>query len=463
MTSSFSPRGTLVAAALGFVVVLLDVSVVNVALDTLRREFVTDVAGLQWGVNAYTLVFAALLLTSGALGDRFGARRVFICGLTLFTLASAACGFAFDLPMLIVARLIQGVGASLLVPNSLAMLQRAFPDKQQRSRAVGWWGAIGGISLAAGPMLGGLLVAHWGWRSIFLINLPIGLLGGYLTLRYTVTDEPSHGRSLDWLGQIAAVLSLSALTAALTEVGRLGWGNAWVQGGLLLAAMGVAGFIRIESRSASPMLPLGLFRVPAFSIALISGVIVNFAYYGLIFVFSLFFQIEQQLSPQQTGMAFLPMTIVLMAVNVLAGRLIIRIGARRLMMLGLLIAALGYLLLLPVRVDGAYGWLVVPMLMAASGIALMVPTMTNVTLSSVDTTRAGITSGVLNSARQVGGLLGVAVFGYLVRDTGQRAFMEGMHWSIGMAVMLLLGGSAMCWLGLGAEKQPELHVSQPEA
>ena len=230
-----------------------------------------------------------------------------------------------------------------------------------------------------------------------------------------------------------------------------------------MAAMSVAGFICIESRSASPMLPLGLFRVPAFSIASISGVIVNFAYYGLIFVFSLFFQIEQQLSPQQTGMAFLPMTIVLMAVNVLAGRLIIRIGARRLMMLGLLIAVLGYLLLLPVRIDGAYGWLVVPMLMAASGIALMVPTMTNVALSSVDATRAGIASGVLNTARQVGGLLGVAVFGYLVRYTWQQAFMQGMHWSIGMAVMLLLGGSVICWLWLGAENQPEPHVRHPKA
>ncbi|RKP49100.1 MFS transporter [Trinickia fusca] len=452
-SSSSSPNGTLIAAALGFVVVLLDVSVVNVALDALRREFATDVAGLQWVLNAYTLVFAALLLTSGVLGDRFGSRRVFLCGFTLFTLASVACGLATDLTMLVGARLIQGVGASLLVPNSLAMLQRAFPDKLQRSRAVGWWSAIGGISLAAGPVLGGVLVTHWGWRSIFLVNLPIGLLGGFLTLRYAAADGAGHNRSLDWPGQIAAVLSLAALTASLTEVGRLGWGSAWVQGGLLLAVVGVAGFICIESRSKSPMLQLGLFRVPAFSISSISGVIVNFAYYGLIFVFSLFFQIEQRLSPEQTGMAFLPMTIVLMAVNVLAGRLITRVGARPLMVLGLLIAASGYLLLLPVRIDGAYGWLVVPMLMAASGVALMVPTMTNVTLSSVDASRAGVASGVLNSARQVGGLLGVAVFGYLVRDTGQQAFMTGMHWSIGTAVMLLLAGSAMCWLGLGTKKQ----------
>ena len=177
--------------------------------------------------------------------------------------------------------------------------------------------------------------------------------------------------------------------------------------------------------------------------------IVNFAYYGLIFVFSLFFQVQQQLSPQLTGLAFLPMTIVLMAVNVLAGRLITRLGARVLMVLGLALAAVGYGLLMPVSVEGSYWLLVVPMLMAASGIALMVPTMTNATLSSVDASRAGIASGVLNSARQVGGMLGVAVFGYLLRDTEPQAFMRGMHLSIGIAVALLLAASALCWFRLG--------------
>lgn len=199
--SSPSARGTLWAASLGFVVVLLDVSVVNVALDALRHEFATDVAGLQWVLNAYTLVFAALLLTSGALGDRFGARRIFLQGFVVFTLASAACGMASSLSMLVVARLVQGLGAALLVPNSLAMLQRAFPDREQRSRAVGWWGAFGSMSLAAGPVLGGVLVTHLGWHSIFLINLPIGLIGICLTLRHVAPHGGSHRRSLDWGGQ----------------------------------------------------------------------------------------------------------------------------------------------------------------------------------------------------------------------------------------------------------------------
>lgn len=441
-----SPRGTLVAAALGFVVVLLDVSVVNVALDALRKVFSTDVVGLQWIINAYTLVFAAFLLTSGTLGDRLGARRVYLVGLSVFTVASVACGLANDLPLMVIARLVQGLGAALLVPNSLSILQQAFPDREQRSRAVGWWGAFGGIALAAGPVLGGALVTHVGWRSIFLINLPIGVIGIYLTMRYVAPNAGTLRRSVDWGGQATAILALAAVALALMQAGPLGWNHYLVRGALLLAGSGTLGFICIELRSRDPMLPLALFRIPTFAVASTVGVVVNFAYYGLIFVFSLFFQTQQHLSPQLTGLAFLPMTLVLMAVNVLAGRLITRLGARCLMVLGLALAALGYLLLLPVRVDGAYWLLVVPMLLAASGIALMVPTMTNASLSAVDASRAGIVSGVLNAARQIGGMLGVAVFGYLIRDTSPEAFMRGMRTSIGISVTLLLLASVVCWL-----------------
>jgi DHA2 family methylenomycin A resistance protein-like MFS transporter len=447
-----SARGTLLAAALGFVVVLLDVSVVNVALDALRQRFATDVAGLQWVINAYTLVFAALLLSSGALGDRYGARRIFLLGFAVFTLASAACGLAGSLPLLIAARLVQGLGAALLVPNSLSMLQQAFPDRERRSRAVGWWGACGGISLAAGPVLGGVLVTHLGWRSIFLLNLPIGALGIWLTLRHVAAHGGSHRRSLDWGGQATAIVALAATTMALTEAGPLGCTHGLVLGSLLLAVVAALGFVWIEAHSLAPMLPLPLLRIPTFAVASVAGVVVNFAYYGLIFVFSLFFQIQQQLSPQLAGLAFLPMTLVLMAVNVLAGRLIIRMGSRRLMVAGLLLAALGYALLLPVSIAGDYWRLVVPMLLAASGIALLVPTMTNATLSAVDASRAGIASGVLNSARQVGGMLGVAIFGYLIRDTAAAAFMRGMHAAIGISVALLLCGSVLCWFGIRPER-----------
>lgn len=455
-SSASSPRGTLLVAALGFVVVLLDVSVVNVALLALRQAFATDVAGLLWVVNGYTVVFAALLLTSGMLGDRYGARRIYLLGFVVFILASVACGLAISLPTLILARLVQGLGAALLVPNSLAMLQRAFPAGEQRSRAVGWWGACGGIALAAGPVLGGLLVTHIGWRSIFLINLPIGVIGVYLTLRYVAPHGGSHRRSLDWSGQAAAITALAALSMALTEAGPLGWMHSFVLTSLLAAAIAVACFLWIEARSRSPMVPLTLFRIPTFAVASIAGVVVNFTYYGLVFVFSLFFQILQQRSAQLTGLAFLPMTLVLMGGNVLAGRLISRVGARLLMVLGLALAAMGYLLLLPMTIEGSYWSLVVPMMLAATGIALLVPTMTNATLASVDASRVGIAAGVLNTARQVGGLLGVAVFGYLIADTTPQAFMRGMHVSLGICVVLLLSTSLLCWL-----RMPRSFITTP--
>jgi MFS transporter, DHA2 family, methylenomycin A resistance protein len=462
MSMSRDQRGTLAAAGLGFVVVLLDVSVVNVALDALRARFATDVTGLQWVVNAYTLAFASLLLTTGALGDRFGAKRIFTAGFAVFTLASIGCGIANSLPLLVAARVVQGIGAALLVPNSLGMLRQAFPDTEQRSRAVGWWGAAGGIALAAGPVLGGLLVTHVGWRSIFLINLPIGVAGVALTLRYAAAAVLTHSRTIDLPGQLAAIVALIALTVCLTEAARLGWRHPLVYGALLLSVVATLAFLWLESRSTEPMLPLSLFRTATFSVASAAGVIVNFAYYGLIFVFSLFFQIEQQMSAQWTGLAFLPMTVVLMGVNILAGRLLNRIGAKKLMIAGMVIAASGYLLLLPVSINGSYWMLVLPMLIAASGIAVMVPTMTNVTLSSVDASRSGIASGVLNSARQVGGMLGVAVFGFLVRDTVSDAFMQGMHVSIMTAAALLLCGSVMCRYGIRTPRPTHIETTTPK-
>lgn len=463
LSSRPSSRGTLAASALGLAVVLLDVSVVNVALEALRQKFSTDVAGLQWVVNAYTLAFAALLLTSGAMGDRFGARRVFSWGVILFTLASLICGLTDELSGLVAARLLQGVGAAMLVPNSLSILQRAFQPGEERGRAVGWWGAVGGLSLAAGPVLGGLLVTHLGWRSIFLVNLPVGLIGIYLTLRYVTPDGEGHRRRLDWPGQATVVFALASLTASLIEASSLGWGDTRVQSGLLLAVAALFVFIWIEWRTQDPMLPMTLFRAPTFTASTASGLIVNFSYYGLVFVLSLFFQSQCRFSPQQTGLAFLPMTVILVAANIVAGRLITRLGARRIMVLGLGLAACGYLLMLLASFDGRYGMLIVPMLIAGSGVALTIPTMTNVTLSSVEASRAGIASGVLNSARQVGGMLGVAVFGYLVRDTASHAFLHGMHAAMAIAGSLLFLCSMMCLYCMPKREYREVVVGSTKA
>jgi DHA2 family methylenomycin A resistance protein-like MFS transporter len=438
------------AACLGFVVVLIDVSVVNVALDALRAAFHADVTGLQWVVNAYALVFASSLLMAGALGDRFGAKRVFMTGFAIFTLTSLGCGVAHSLQALIVWRLAQGAGAALLVPNSLSVLRQAFQDLAARHRAIGWWGAGGGIALAAGPVLGGLLVDTFGWRSIFLINVPIGLVGIGMTARYALNSPAQPGRSLDLPAQLTGAFALATLTFALTEASGLGWASPVILIALALcAALGVL-FLWLEARNPAAMLPLSLFsdRIVASTTAL--GMIVNLVFYGMVFTFSLLFQSIWHLTPQRTGLAFLPMMAILMVMNIIAGRLLSRIGARALTTAGLLIASAGYLLMLPALMKHSYGLLVLPMLLAGGGIALVVPTITNALMTAVSGTQSGIASGLLNAARQIGGVIGVALFGFFVRHTEAPLFMRGMEQALIVSAALLIAGVVLGFFGLVA-------------
>ena len=446
-TSVLQQRYVQFAACLGFALVLLDVSVVNVALDSLSTAFHSGMTGLQWVVNAYALVFAALLLSAGSLGDRLGAKRVFMLGFSCFTVASLLCGLATGMPVLIAARALQGLGAALLVPNSLALLQQVFPDSAQRSRAVGWWGAAGGgAALAAGPVLGGLLVTWTSWRGIFLVNLPVGLLGLWLTYRHAPSSTLSSalkGRSFDIAGQITAIAALGSLTFALTEASRQGWSAAPVIACLAIFVACAALFIRIERQSASPMLPLSLFQNSTVSASAVIGLLINFAFYGMVFILSLFFSRIRHFDAQQTGFSFLPMMGVLVLTNLLAGPLSNRIGARQLTVAGLMLGALGYLLLLPTNSSSPYALMIVPMLLSGVGISLTIPVITNATLSSVARSQAGIGSGLLNSARQVGGVLGVAVFGFLAQGEDSAQFMWGMHCAMALSTVLLALGAVL--------------------
>ena len=436
------------ATCLGFFVVLMDVSVVNVALQALRVSLHADVTALQWVINAYALVFAALLLMAGTLGDRLGAKRVFMLGYAVFSLASLGCGFAQGLGELIGWRLVQGVGAALLVPTSLSLLQQAFVDDRARSRAVGWWGAGGGIALAAGPVLGGLLIATLGWRSLFFINVPIGLLGLWLTARHAPASHVQPERSLDLPGQLAAMLTLASLTFALTQASQLGWGSPVILGFFLVGALLGGLFVWLQAHVARPMLPLTLFRDPVLCSATAIGLLANLVFYGMVFALSLYFQSIEHFSAEQTGLAFLPMMAVLMGMNILAGRLSGRIERRTLASAGLLMSAAGYLLMLPALAAQAYVWCVLPMLLAGGGIALAIPTITSATLAAVPGHQAGIASGLLNAARQVGGIIGVAVFGYLVRATSAPAFMQGLNHALMLCAALLTLASALAHTGL---------------
>jgi DHA2 family methylenomycin A resistance protein-like MFS transporter len=439
-----SKRLLLTATSLGFVVVQLDVTIVNVALQKIGASFGGSVSSLQWIVNAYTLAFAALILTAGALGDRFGAKRIFIAGFAIFTAASLACGLATTLTLLVVARATQGVAAALLVPCSLALLNHAFPEDRERARAVSIWAAGASVALAAGPVAGGVLIAAIGWRSIFFINLPVGLLGIWLVSRQARETTASRNRGLDLLGQLLAILALADLAAVTIEGGQLGWTQPLILTGFGLFAVAAAAFILVEAKTGSPMLPLHLFRDRTFSVATTIGWMINIVFYGLIFVLSLFFQRTQHYSALRTGLAFLPMTGIVLAANLISGRTTARVGARIPILIGQTVALAGCGALLLIEQGVPYWQLAGQMLAIGAGIGLTVPAMTSALLKTVDKSQSGIAAGVLNSSRQAGSVIGVALFGSLIAQQGH--LVRGLRTSLAISCAVLAISCVLAFL-----------------
>jgi DHA2 family methylenomycin A resistance protein-like MFS transporter len=396
-------RGMVLAAAtLGFGVINLDVSVVNVAVKQIGGALGGGVSGVQWVVDAYTLVFAALILSAGALGDRSGHKRLLMAGFAVFTLASAACGLVPTIGELIAARAVQGAGAAALGASSLALINHTYPDTAGRARAVSVWTAGGAATLAAGPLIGGLLIATAGWRSIFFINLPLGAAGSRLPL---------------------------------------------VVGGYALAAAAGAAFIAIEHARRHPMLPLSLFRMRAFSTAASAGLLVNLVFFGLIFAFSLFLQDQQGLSPLATGLAFLPVTVLIVVSNLVAGRLLPSRGTRAVTWTGALLMGAGCLAMLGLvaaRADPLVPTLIAGLSLTGVGIGLVVTAVTSALLGSVAPAQSGIASGAFTAFRQTGSVLGVALFGTLLASLRPSTGLE-VTFAIGaglVAVVATLGHAA---------------------
>jgi DHA2 family methylenomycin A resistance protein-like MFS transporter len=442
--SRFVKPLTLAAMSLGYGVVQLDVTIVNTALSSIGSSLGGGVSELQWVVSTYTIAFAALILTAGALGDRIGAKRVFMAGFTVFTAASLACALAPTSVILIAARAVQGLGAAILVPNSLALLSHAYPDAKERGRAVGMWAAGASLALTAGPLVGGGLIVLFGWRSIFLVNLPIGLAGLWLTWRYA-TDTARVHRELDLPGQAAAIGVLGVLAGAIIEGGRLGWGNSWVLAGFGAFAILSALFLVLERRAREPMLPLSLFTHRMFALTSLVGLLVNVAFYGLIFVLSLYFQQINGLSPFATGLAFVPMMGAVLPVNLLAPRLAERFGAPATIAAGALIAAGGCVALLGIERDTSYWAICAQLLAMGGGLGLLVPPLTSTLLGSVEKSRSGIAAGVLNSTRQTGSVLGVALFGALIGQP--NAFLFGARVALIISALLLIAAAATIAIG----------------
>jgi MFS transporter, DHA2 family, methylenomycin A resistance protein len=429
------------ASCFAFAVIQLDVTIVNVALSRISEDLRATVTSLQWVVDAYTLGFAALLISAGVVGDRLGSKRVFVTGLAGFAVASSACGLAPGPGFLNAARAIQGIAAALLVPSSLAILNDACAhDPRLRARAIGIWTAAGGVAIAAGPMVGGFLLTGLGWRSIFLVNIPICAVGLGLTLRFVPSTQWGSGerRTFDLPGQVLAIIALTALIGAVIEARPLGPTHPMVLAAGLLAVGVSAAFIAVEARTAFPMLPLRLFRRPGFTPAIVFGVLVNCSYYGIIFVLSLYLQKALGYSTVQAGLAFLPLTGTFIASNIASGWMAGRGGSRVPMILGGLIGASGYALLVRLGSHSTFFDFLPGFFLIPAGIGLAVPAMTTAILSSVERAKSGTASAVLNAARQVGGAIGVATFGALVGEVTAEQISTGVKIAACIATVLLI-------------------------
>jgi DHA2 family methylenomycin A resistance protein-like MFS transporter len=339
---------------------------------------------------------------------------------------------------------VQGLGAAILVPNSLALLSHAYPDDKERGRAVGTWAAGASLALTAGPLVGGGLIVLFGWRSIFLVNLPIGLVGLWLTWRYA-TDTTRTQHELDLPGQAAAIGLLGILAGAIIEGGRVGWSNIWVLAGFVAFAALTALFLLQERRARQPMLPLSLFAHRMFALTSGVGLLVNVAFYGLIFVLSLYFQQIDGWSPLATGLAFVPMMGAVLPVNLVAPRLTERFGAPAVIAAGALIAAAGCLALLGIARDTSYWAICAQLLAMGGGLGMLVPPLTSTLLGSVEKSRSGVAAGVLSSTRQTGSVLGVALFGSLIGQS--HAFLFGAHAALIISALLLIGAAATIAIG----------------
>ncbi|KPI22726.1 drug resistance transporter, EmrB/QacA subfamily [Actinobacteria bacterium OV320] len=425
-------RWALAAALLGFFVMTLDALIVNVALPEIGRGFGGGMTGLQWVVDGYTLMFAALLLSAGSVTDRIGARQAFGAGLVVFTAASAACGFAPNLGVLVGARLVQGAGAAVIVPASLALIREAFPDPARRARAISVWAMGGSVGAAAGPVLGGVL-SELSWRMIFFVNLPVGVLALFLLTR-TARSPRQADAPFDWTGQIAAVAAMGGLTYAAIETGAVGLGAPRVLLALAVAVVAGAVFVVAQARGRNPMVPLELLRARTMALSATIGFALNVGFYGMIFLLGLYLQQEQGLSPMATGLAFLPMTLLTAFVSPTAARLAARFGPRMPIVTGQLFMAAG---LVALCVPSAPAWLLVLLMIpVGTGGGLAVPAVTSLLLDRVPGERAGTASGVLNASRQLGGALSVAVFGALVSNHAH--FLHGLRTSLLIASLLVV-------------------------
>jgi EmrB/QacA subfamily drug resistance transporter len=439
-------RWVIAATVLGSGMSSVDATVVGIALPTIGRQFHASVAQLQWVVNGYTLTLAALLLVGGSLGDRFGRRRVFIVGVIWFTVASAACALAPGATALIALRVLQGVGGALLTPGSLAILQAAFRH-EDRGQAIGAWTGLGGVAAATGPFIGGWLIAVASWRWIFFINLPIGLVVLLLSVRHVPESRDSSAPDrVDVPGALLVMTALAGVTYGLIEGPSHRWDRPGPVVALVVGAVAACLFVQVESRSPAPLLPLALFRRRQFSVTNAVTFVVYGALGGVLFLLPVVLQVAGGYSPLASGVALLPLTVMMLLLSSTSGRLASRIGPRLQMSFGPVVVGCGLALLSRVTTDSTYLTGVLPaVLLFGLGLATTVAPLTATALAAVPVAHAGLASAVNNDVARVGGLIAVAVLPALSGLTGS-AYLHPVQLADGFRTATLVAG-AWCVAG----------------
>jgi EmrB/QacA subfamily drug resistance transporter len=461
---ALSPRGrtvVLLTCCLSVFVAGIDVTIVNVALPSIQRELNAPVSGLQWAIDAYTLVIACLLMLSGSLADRFGRRRVFQTGLAIFALGSLLCSIAPSLGALVAFRALQAVGGSMLNPVAMSIIATTFTEPKARARAVGVWGAVAGVSLASGPVLGGVLVSGLGWRSIFWVNVPIGALAIYLTQRFVPESKAARGRRFDPFGQLLVVALLGSVIAAVIEGPRHGWSSPLIIGLFALAAASAPALIAVERRRIEPLVDIRFFRSPAFSGATLIALVAFMTLGGFLFLNTLYLQDVRGDSALRAGVLTIPMAAAMAVFSTVSGRIVAARGPRpALVLAGLLLAAGTGLMAGAGRGTGVW-YLVLAYLLYGAGCGLVSTPITNTALAGLPRDQAGVAGAIASTCRQTGSAIGVAVCGAIIAG-GSAGFVPAGHaaWAVlagcGVATVLLGLVSTGRWARARAERSSQL-------
>jgi EmrB/QacA subfamily drug resistance transporter len=449
----------LVAVSLATFMTYLDNNVINVAIPTIQRNLHLSIAGLEWVVSSYILVFVGLLLFGGRMADLYGRRRLFLIGLSVFTLASLAAGLAGSGTELIGARLVQGLGAALLVPTTLAIIMATFTDPRERNSAIGTWTAIGAMALAFGPLIGGFISQHFHWGWIFFINVPIGVITAAIGVpAITESRDDSAVRRLDIPGLVSSAVALFTLTYGLIEGHDKGWTSPLIMTSFGIAAIAAAAFILIESRTEHPMVATRLFRSRIFGGGTTVVMLWSFGILGIYFFTSIYLQTILGFSPTKAGLAFVPMAVCLALFASLAPQVAPRLGTHRTVALGMALMSAGLYLVAGLGGGATFAGLMPGFLMFGAGAGLMNVPLTNAVLHSMPQERSGIASALMNASRELAGLLGITVIGAVLRSregtalhqgaTASAAFLDGYHDGLLVTVALLAAGAVIGYVAL---------------